>query len=192
MGATSVTLSRQKRKKELVEIMGGKCVLCGYNKCIAALEFHHIDKNTKQHQLSGNCHSWEEDIKELRKCALVCSNCHKEIEVFNLEVECSFDEEKFKEIDKKKQNAEYQCQRCKKEISKGARFCKDCWTFLSRKTKRPPREELKKLIRNNTFTDISKMFDVTDNTIRKWCDKYNLPKYVRDILKYTDLEWENL
>ena len=36
MGAKSVTLARQKRKRELVEIMGSKCVLCGYDKCIAA------------------------------------------------------------------------------------------------------------------------------------------------------------
>ena len=71
MGAKSVTEARQKRKRELVYIMGGKCVLCGYDKCIAALEFHHVDKSTKERQLSsGNCHSWEEDVEEVKKCAI--------------------------------------------------------------------------------------------------------------------------
>lgn len=34
------------------------------------------------------------------------------------------------------------------------------------------------------------MYKVTDNTIRKWCDKYNLPRKVSDIQKYTDEEWK--
>lgn len=193
MSAESVTLARQKRKKELVEIMGGKCILCGYNKCIAALEFHHINKKEKEYGLSnGNCHSWEEDIKELKKCALVCSNCHKEIEVFNLETYCSFDEEKFQEINKQKQNTEYKCQRCGAEITRGARFCHNCWTFLNRKIERPSREELKDLIRANTFTIVGKMFNVADNTIRSWCDDYKLPRRIKDILNYSDDEWKNI
>lgn len=193
MGAKSVTLARQKRKKELVEIMGGKCILCGYDKCIAALEFHHINKNEKKYQISsGSCHSWEEDIEEVKKCALVCSNCHKEIEAFNLESYCSFDEEKFKEIDKQKQSTEYKCQRCGQDVEKDAKFCKTCWSFLNRKIERPSREELKKLIRNNTFTNIANMFKVSDNTIRKWCDNYKLPRLAKDISKYTDAEWELL
>ena len=99
MGAKNVTAARQKRKQELVYIMGGKCALCGYDKCIAALEFHHVDKSQKERQLSsGNCHSWEEDIKEVQKCALVCSNCHKEIEFIKLNVDTTFDEEKCKEL----------------------------------------------------------------------------------------------
>lgn len=98
MGTKSVT-TRQKRKQELVYIMGGKCVLCGYNRCVAALEFHHIDKSTKTRELStGANHSWESDVEEVKKCALVCSNCHKEIEAFGLTVETTFDEEKYKEV----------------------------------------------------------------------------------------------
>lgn len=195
MGAKSVTLVRQKRKRELVEIMGGKCILCGYDKCIAALEFHHIDKSTKKYQLSsGNCHSWEEDIEELRKCALLCSNCHKEIEVFNIDTYCTFNEEKFKQLDEQKryQKEHPSCQKCGKEISEGAKFCSDCWAFLNRRIDRPSRDELKNLIRNNSFTVVGNMFCVADNTVRKWCDYYNLPRRTKDINKYTDDEWEIL
>lgn len=48
MGAEAVTKARQKRKADLVYIMGGKCSICGYDKCQQALEFHHIDKSTKK------------------------------------------------------------------------------------------------------------------------------------------------
>lgn len=52
------------------------------------------------------------------------------------------------------------------------------------------RDNLKKLIRSTPFTHIADMYKVTDNTIRKWCDKYKLPRKVSDIQKYTDEEWK--
>jgi hypothetical protein len=76
----AVKRRRHAIKKKAVEYMGGKCVKCGYNKCIAALEFHHPDSN-KEFGIGANgyTHSWIKLKKELDKCILVCSNCHKEI-----------------------------------------------------------------------------------------------------------------
>lgn len=193
MGAKNVTAARQKRKQELVYIMGGKCVLCGYDKCIAALEFHHIDKSQKERQLSnGNCHSWEEDVQEVKKCALVCSNCHKEIEAFGLNIETSFDEDKYQEINTQKEQEKKinKCKQCGAEIDRQAYYCIECWRILSRKAERPSREELKQLIRNNTFADLSRMFDVSDNSIKKWCKKYELPHRTSDIKLISDEDWE--
>ena len=48
------------------------------------------------------------------------------------------------------------------------------------------------LIRTKPFVEIGKMFKVSDNTIRKWCDSYNLPRKVTDIKKYSDIEWEKI
>lgn len=64
-----------------VEYLGSKCAICGYNKCLAALEFHHKNSEEKDFGLScrGLTRSWERIKKELEKCVLVCSNCHKEI-----------------------------------------------------------------------------------------------------------------
>lgn len=61
-------------------------------------------------------------------------------------------------------------------------------------SKLPPilREELKKLIRTIPFTQIGKQYGVTDNAVRKWCDKYKLPRKVSEIKKYTDEEWEGI
>ena len=52
------------------------------------------------------------------------------------------------------------------------------------------REELKKLIRTTPFTTIGKQYGVTDNAVRKWCDKYNLPRKVKEIKSYSDEEWK--
>lgn len=68
-------------KKMGIEYKGGKCERCGYNRCIEALEFHHLNPEEKDFQFSGNgnCKSWNTVKKELDKCILVCSNCHREI-----------------------------------------------------------------------------------------------------------------
>jgi uncharacterized protein YjcR len=54
------------------------------------------------------------------------------------------------------------------------------------------RNELKKLIRNTPFTKIGELYGVSDNTIRKWCEKYNLPKRSTEIKQITDIEWEKI
>lgn len=69
---------RNRRTKEiLAKENGSKCQICGYDRCLAALDFHHSDPNTKERQMKGL--SLKLARKEVKKCILVCSNCHKEI-----------------------------------------------------------------------------------------------------------------
>ena len=76
----SVDKRRWEKKEELVKYKGGKCEVCGYDKCIDALEFHHINKDTKSFGIGGRLtRSLNELKKEADKCILVCSNCHREI-----------------------------------------------------------------------------------------------------------------
>lgn len=76
----SVKTFRQKIKIKAVEYKGGRCEKCGYNKCIWALEFHHINKNEKEFTISHYSKlSWNKIENELDKCELLCSNCHKEV-----------------------------------------------------------------------------------------------------------------
>lgn len=79
--AEAVTLRRRRIKLKAVEYLGGKCSVCGYNKCIDALEFHHKDPTQKDFGISqyGATHSWNKLKKELDKCVLLCSNCHREL-----------------------------------------------------------------------------------------------------------------
>ena len=74
------TILRRSMKKQAIKILGGKCSVCGYDKCIDALEFHHKYPKEKDFKIgSGNTMSWKEYKNEAEKCVLLCSNCHKEI-----------------------------------------------------------------------------------------------------------------
>ena len=76
-----VKLIRQERKIAAIAYKGGKCELCGYNKCIASLDFHHKLSTKKSFALSDSRQylKWSKVLKELDKCLLVCANCHREI-----------------------------------------------------------------------------------------------------------------
>ena len=63
----------------MIKYKGGKCEICGYNKNISALEFHHINPKEKAFTVSDTRHSWNEAQKELDKCILLCANCHREL-----------------------------------------------------------------------------------------------------------------
>jgi hypothetical protein len=82
-------------KQRAVEHMGGRCVLCGYCKCFRAMEFHHRDRASKESSISVLIAAetrkgpftdaiieniWWQVVDELKKCVLLCSNCHREVE----------------------------------------------------------------------------------------------------------------
>jgi hypothetical protein len=75
------TLERQRKfKLQCAEYKGGKCVQCGYDKCVAAFDFHHVDPNEKDFSIGNlKLYRFDDRIKqELDKCILLCSNCHRE------------------------------------------------------------------------------------------------------------------
>lgn len=74
-----VVVYRQRVKRKAVQYKGGKCQGCGYDKCIRALTFHHIDSKQKDFNISSSTVSWETIRKELDKCILLCANCHAEV-----------------------------------------------------------------------------------------------------------------
>lgn len=71
---------RYRIKERCVDYKGGKCQICGYNKCIRVLSFHHLYQKDKRFNISENSYAkWEIIQAELDKCILVCANCHGEI-----------------------------------------------------------------------------------------------------------------
>lgn len=191
---------RARRKKEMIYVMGSKCQLCGYNKCPNALEFHHINPDEKN--LSFNRQkegAWDKLSEELRKCILLCANCHREVHsnLADYNLQSSFDEERdlqIKEkINKTKQRKYYYCKNCGIRVSDNAILCSDCFYKNNRKVlERPSREVLKQLIRTTPFTKIGAMYQISDNAVRKWCAQVGLP-YKSSIIKlYSDEEWANI
>jgi predicted HNH restriction endonuclease len=71
---------RRKLKLELIQLLGGKCNICGYSKSPAAFDFHHA-KGDKENLISIMIKdsSKEKLLKEANKCILLCANCHREL-----------------------------------------------------------------------------------------------------------------
>lgn len=77
-----VSAWRRRAKERLVEEAGGRCQICGYARHLGALQFHHLDPSTKAFSLSrrGCTRAFAELQAEAAKCALLCANCHAEVE----------------------------------------------------------------------------------------------------------------
>jgi transposase len=78
----AVARRRRKVKAILVEEAGGRCRICGYDRYVGALEFHHLDRETKVFSLGthGVTRSLAKAREEAEKCVLLCANCHAEVE----------------------------------------------------------------------------------------------------------------
>ena len=77
----AVYARRKKVRAMAVAHKGGRCEKCGYDRCIDALEFHHMDPSRKDFSISskGYTRSWEKVKEELDKCMILCANCHREL-----------------------------------------------------------------------------------------------------------------
>ncbi|HEX5893584.1 MAG TPA: HNH endonuclease signature motif containing protein [Solirubrobacterales bacterium] len=77
----AVTRRLQRVKRELVEEAGGCCAVCGYDRCIINLHFHHVDPKKKKFPITVAIGKSLATLREeAKKCVLVCANCHGEIE----------------------------------------------------------------------------------------------------------------
>lgn len=168
----SKTVMRCQRRKKLqaIEAFGGKCQICGYDKCPNALEFHHIEGKKEKPSYVIMRWKWERAKEELKKCILVCANCHRELH--------------YKAIDFNISNyvvdwIAKNCENCNTQFetkSLNQRFCCiACSQFANRKVKRPTKEELQNLLQDRVpFSTLGKMFGVSDNAVRKWAKRYKL------------------
>jgi hypothetical protein len=73
---------RKNTKLKVIQSMGGHCQICKYSKCPEALDLHHIDPTKKEisfGRVTANPKAWNTTIvPELKKCILLCANCHRE------------------------------------------------------------------------------------------------------------------
>lgn len=76
-------VSRQRRmegRERAYDYKGGECLVCSYQACKEALQFHHMNSELKLFQIGDNVNrKWEILSMELDKCVLICSNCHAEL-----------------------------------------------------------------------------------------------------------------
>jgi transposase-like protein len=78
----AVAARRRRVKEILIAEAGGACVLCGYDRHPAILQFHHRDPSQKRFAIGarGVARSLARAREEAAKCVLLCANCHAEVE----------------------------------------------------------------------------------------------------------------
>lgn len=72
---------RLERKITLIRLLGGSCNKCGYARSAAALDFHHRNPNEKKYTVSRllyHAKDFDKALEEVKKCDLLCANCHRE------------------------------------------------------------------------------------------------------------------
>lgn len=142
------------------------CSICGYDKNITALDFHHVESNTKDFTIASvkNLMINEHIKQELDKCQVLCANCHRE--VHSLE-ESTFTPQMLTT------SAPNFCIDCNNVCYKNAQRCLPCYKQqASKKSKCPTKEQLIQDFQElKYFTKVAAKYGVSDNTVRKWCDK---------------------
>lgn len=91
----AVSENRRQKKMKAVEYKGGGCRVCKYDRCMDALQFHHLDPAEKDFHISkASAWAWSKIVKELDKCVLLCNRCHTEVHAGVLDLrQCLTDEE---------------------------------------------------------------------------------------------------
>jgi hypothetical protein len=147
-GYKDIKKFRRRTKERLVKGMGGCCQICGYNKSLSALEFHHINPNQKDFTISSmKIMNWEKIKNEAKKCILVCANCHREIHDNITELPIVNNDYDFEGYDPIKSN----------QIV--------CWDEIDLQ------KELNEL---GSYKKISDKFGTTVETVRKKCKEKNI------------------
>ena len=210
-------LRRYALKCKLVQMLGGKCKICGYDKCVAALDFHHRDEKTKKFEINmavNSGYSWEDVKKEIEKCDLLCCRCHRELESSAPDIDI---DDLFNEFKRKKQvnsgaprvnlptnKPEFRKLLKKHSINAIAKMC-GCspqtvkyWCMkygvkppkrANKATRIPSKKELTKLIAENSAGKVGSMFGVSDKAVKKWLDKYGLENPRNKFYRPTRINW---
>ena len=66
-------------KKIMRDLKINGCSICGYDRYLGSLDFHHVDEEQKKYYLNMKNIGNKNIVEELNKCILLCSNCHREI-----------------------------------------------------------------------------------------------------------------
>lgn len=187
--ACQMACLRLRVKTTLVNLLGGKCQICGYKRFVQAMDFHHLNPNDKKFQIAariGNL-SYIKILDELSKCILLCANCHRELEsncvllsedaikLRNLYI-LKIKEEKNRIILEGEQKFK-NCPVCNEEfVDKWhKKFCSpSCNSMNQRRIAWPSEKQLKKDLSEMPMVKVGKKYGVSDNAVRKWAKKFHL------------------
>lgn len=191
---SNVISFRRRIKSALVQAFGNKCLCCGKSFPQYMYDFHHLNPKEKEFALSGNGVTRAKDAyaQEAKKCIMVCSNCHRMIEYGDIDTThlySNFNDKIYYEVIQQSIDEQKKIKQSLRKDIKIKNIEQNIDGIRKKQTVYPTREQLKKLIRTTSFIKIGDMYGFSDNAVRKWCDKMNLPRTKQDINAYSDEEW---
>lgn len=181
----SVQSDRVKRwrkhcKERIIAAMGGKCCVCGYNRCSAALALHHLDPTQKDIGLGAiraNPKNWNDIVVELRKCVLICHNCHNEVHYHMAVVPDDapkFDERYADYKEMERQEAMTPCPVCDKLKSPHLKNCSVECAARSKYRVDWDNVNLKEELKTKSIIALSEQIGCSDAAIHKRLKKFGL------------------
>lgn len=175
---------RNATKQRMIESMGSKCQICSYNICTRSMDFHHLDPKEKDFNFNkarANLFGWDSLSKELKKCILLCSNCHREvhenlakipetfatfIDIYNINKNIAKEVHKRTTTDK--------CPICNNDKSIKIKTCSDKCSRKSREKIDWDSIDLETLIQQKSVVQIGKQLGVSDVAVHKRLKKMRL------------------
>lgn len=180
---------RRALKRQGVKMLGGKCVCCGESR-EHVLNFHHIDRENKSGTPANLIKDGEIEqyFDEIRKCILLCSNCHQDfhfreswegitLEEYLGQKVITLNDMGKDDINREKTHVKYYCTECGKELYEKTKtgLCSSCYQKTTRVAERPEPKQLAQEIIESSFCAVGRKYGVSDNAIRKWCKTYDIP-----------------
>lgn len=144
-------------KERIKEYKCEKCGISSWQNEVLRLQLHHINGIHTDNTLSN--------------LQVLCPNCHSQTDNWG------------------NKGNKYYCKDCGCEINRRSTYCKKCaskYRATFKNVYHPSKEELEAQIYTVSFTELGKKYNVSDNSVRKWCKKFGLPstkKEIRQILK---------
>lgn len=169
------------RKIEAMKLFDSKCCKCGYCKNYAALEFHHLNPKEKDFVWTKlRRMEWPEIVKELKKCVLLCANCHREEHWPDAVFENYKDSEIKTFLNREEIKPTGTCLHCGADVYR-TKYCSvKCSSMSKRKVSRPSKKELSELLKNKSITSIAISYKVSGNAVKKWAKSYKIWKPRRE------------
>jgi hypothetical protein len=171
---------RHRFKQRVVDSMGGKCQICGYDRCNAALELHHLNPSEKElslGSLSASPKGWKEHaVPELRKCILLCSCCHREFHSGYVELPDTFARFDESYLDYMYSNdLTSACPVCSKQKPNLEKFCSYLCSSKAANRNNWDTVDLEKFIKDGkSYAEISKILNFSSESIRRRAKKLGI------------------
>lgn len=167
---------RNNTKDRMVSAMGGKCQCCSYDACNSALAFHHIDPLLKDKgfgETRANPTNWANTVSELKKCILVCHNCHSEIHAGARELPVVYEkfDESYTEYSVAFGNLKDNCPKCNGEKYMSRKFCSHACASSNKRKVDWDKIDLIDLLSKHTISELEDKLGISNAAIYKRRDK---------------------